>query len=47
MAFGINCKGCTDAGIRKVKPLAFWICEHCGKATDKYACPTLCGTRRP
>jgi hypothetical protein len=47
MSFGINVQGGTNAGIRVVKPLTEWICEVCGKATDKYACPNICGTRRP
>jgi hypothetical protein len=47
MTFNVRCNGCTDAGIRKVKTLAFWICGVCGEKTDKYACPNKCGTRRP
>jgi ribosomal protein L37AE/L43A len=47
MTFAANCKDCTNAGIRKVKALVFWTCDVCGEKTDKYACPNICGTRRP
>jgi hypothetical protein len=47
MSFGIKVQGSDTAVTRYVKELPEWICENCGKATDKYACPNICGTRRP
>jgi hypothetical protein len=48
LTFAINVRGGTNAGIRVVKTLAFWVCDVCGESTDKYACPNIaCGTRRP